>query len=225
MHEEIDQLLEQLDNKIDRVRSLYEQYFLGIERIEPLVPRKEVDRLLAQLQQRTLRNTAVRFKYQTLLQRWIFLQTRWSKVLREIEAGTYAPHVARARRRGALPAELERRTRRDPLRPEEQELLATGSVPQLVQPSPKPKLGTTAEGTKATAESSPIPGMNPKELHALHERYQNARGRPIKYEALLATLERQVPGLLTRLGCKQVRFEVTEEAGKVVLRARPRRDG
>ena len=35
----LDLQLTELEEKIDRVRALYEQYFMGIERLEPLIPR------------------------------------------------------------------------------------------------------------------------------------------------------------------------------------------
>ena len=42
--EELDVLLEELENRLERLRALYEQYFLGFEKIEPAVARKDVDR-------------------------------------------------------------------------------------------------------------------------------------------------------------------------------------
>ena len=96
-----------VEAKLERLKALYEQYFLGIERIEPLVPRKQVMRLFAALQQETIRNTALKFRYQSALQRWNLLQARWSKILREIELGTYSRTLARAERRGVIiPSEL-----------------------------------------------------------------------------------------------------------------------
>ena len=39
---EIERELDDLETRIDRLRALYEQYFLGIEKMEPLTARKEV---------------------------------------------------------------------------------------------------------------------------------------------------------------------------------------
>lgn len=104
---DLEALIADLEIKLERLKALYEQYFLGFERAEPLVPRKQVMRGFATLQREPIRNTALRFRYQTLLQRWNLLQARWSKTLREIEQGTYAREIARAERRGAiLPDEL-----------------------------------------------------------------------------------------------------------------------
>jgi len=98
--EELDNEVSQLEVNLDRLRALYEQYFLGIERIEPAVARKSVDRQFWQLKRVTMRNTARRFRFQTLVQRYNTLQQHWMKVCRQIENGTYPRHIKRAKQRG-----------------------------------------------------------------------------------------------------------------------------
>ena len=68
--EELDNALEELENRLDRLRALYEQYFLGIEKIEPSVQRKDVDRRFWMLRREQIRNTARRFRLQTITQRY-----------------------------------------------------------------------------------------------------------------------------------------------------------
>jgi hypothetical protein len=105
--DEVEAQLHDLETRIDRLKILYEQYFIGLEKAEPTVPRKEIVRIFAALQQMQIRNTALRFRYTSLTQRWNTYTTRWGKTLREIELGTYDRLVARAQRRGiALPPEL-----------------------------------------------------------------------------------------------------------------------
>ncbi|HWE28274.1 MAG TPA: MXAN_5187 C-terminal domain-containing protein, partial [Polyangia bacterium] len=77
----------------------YEQYFMGIEKMEPQVARKEVTRAMLLLQQQYIRNTALRFKFNTMLQKWNIYITYWNRILREIENGTYTRHLAKARRK------------------------------------------------------------------------------------------------------------------------------
>ncbi|MDI1451372.1 hypothetical protein QHF85_45445, partial [Polyangium sp. 6x1] len=95
-HAEVERALEDLDSRLERLRALYEQYFLGIERLEPLVPRKELDRRIMLLRREQIRNTALRFKFQTLIQRYNTFQQYWGRVAREIENGTYQRDVLRA---------------------------------------------------------------------------------------------------------------------------------
>lgn len=86
---EIVELIEELEKRIDRLRSLYEQYFMGIEKLEPMVPRKDVDRRFQVLRREQIRNTGVRYKYQMLLQKYNTYQMYWGRIVRRIEAGTY----------------------------------------------------------------------------------------------------------------------------------------
>jgi len=96
---EIEKLVGELEIAVDRVRSLYEQYFMGIEKLEPTVPRKDVDRRIHSLRKEQIRNTAQRFRFQMILQRYNTYQTHWQRICREIESGTYKRHLARAKRR------------------------------------------------------------------------------------------------------------------------------
>ena len=108
---DLGEVLSELANKIERLKTLYEQYFMGIEKMEPQVARKEVTRVMLNLQQQYIRNTALRFKFNTMLQKWNIYITYWNRVLREIENGTYVKHLAKAKRKAEregreLPAEM-----------------------------------------------------------------------------------------------------------------------
>jgi len=94
--DELDVALDELEMRLERLRALYEQYFLGIEKLEPAVARKDVDRRIWILRREKIRNTAKRFKLQTIIQRYNTFQQYWQRILREIEAGTYRRHVLRA---------------------------------------------------------------------------------------------------------------------------------
>lgn len=94
--EEFGRTLADLEVRLERLRSLYEQYFIGIERLEPGVARKDVDRRFWELRKVRVRNTALRFRFQTLVQRYNTLQQYWVRICRQIESGTYSRHVRRA---------------------------------------------------------------------------------------------------------------------------------
>lgn len=96
--EEIDIALDELETRLDRLRSLYEQYFLGIEKIEPGVARKDVDRRFWLLRRVQIRNTARRFRLQVLIQRYNTFQQHWARICREIENGTYTRHLLKAKK-------------------------------------------------------------------------------------------------------------------------------
>ncbi|MEM7137261.1 MAG: MXAN_5187 C-terminal domain-containing protein [Myxococcota bacterium] len=96
---EFEIVLSDAEVQLSRVKHLYEQYFQGIERMEPQIPRKQLDRALHQLRKSQPRNTALRFRFQTLIQRYTTLQTYWRRIARQIEEGTYRRDLMRARKR------------------------------------------------------------------------------------------------------------------------------
>jgi len=96
---EFEIMLSDAEVQLSRIKHLYEQWFQGIERIEPQIPRKQFDRALHELRKVKPRNTALRFRFQTLIQRYTTLQTYWRRIGRQIEEGTYRRDLLRARRR------------------------------------------------------------------------------------------------------------------------------
>ncbi|WP_437761916.1 MXAN_5187 C-terminal domain-containing protein [Sorangium sp. So ce281] len=96
---EVERELEELETRIERLRALYEQYFMGIERLEPLIPRKDVERRIWVMRREQIRNTGLRFKFQMLIQRYNTFQQYWGRISREIENGTYRRDVIRAAKR------------------------------------------------------------------------------------------------------------------------------
>jgi hypothetical protein len=116
---EFEILMSDAEVQLSRIKHLYEQWFQGIERIEPQIPRKQFDRMLHELRKQSPRNTALRFRFQTLIQRYTTLQTYWRRIGRQIEEGTYRRDLLRARRRRdaarAERAEEKRRRTSNPL--------------------------------------------------------------------------------------------------------------
>jgi hypothetical protein len=274
---DIAEVLKELELKIDRLKVLYEQYFMGIEKMEPQVSRKEVTRMMLQLQQQYIRNTAMRFKFNTMLQRWQLYITYWNRTLREIENGTYVRHLQKAKRKAEkegreLPAEM----RFDKIRPPSGQFnldedtkdgpqstfldIDTGSSSKNAPPkpadfdleevfdklapaepkkpsAPPPPARTSSVTTPLPKRPPPppsaamlpkIPGMNENELRSLHQKYVDAQkasgaAASVKYETLVNSLAKQVPNVLSKPGVKGVRFDVTVENGKPVLKAIPQK--
>ena len=96
---EFEVLLGELETRVDRLRSLYEQYFMGIEKLIPSVPHKDVDRRIQILRREQPRNTGLRFRFQMVIQRYNTYQSYWMRVCRQIEEGTYKRDVIRAKKR------------------------------------------------------------------------------------------------------------------------------
>lgn len=108
-NEEFDAHLAETDKLIDRLHSLYEQWFMGIERREPTKQREILQRRVDGLRHGLPRNTALRFRAQGIISRWVTLTHHWNKVARQIEEGTYKRDVLRAKRKAAERDEREKR--------------------------------------------------------------------------------------------------------------------
>lgn len=100
-NDEIQIALDELETRTDRLRALYEQYFTGIEKAPPVVQHKDVERRIQLLRKMSLRNTAQRFRFQTLIQKYTTYLQYWQRMLRRIEDGTHKRDLARAARYGA----------------------------------------------------------------------------------------------------------------------------
>lgn len=97
--EEQEKMVSDLETALDRLQALYNQYFMGIEKIEPAIPRKDVERKIQILRREKIRNTAVRFRFQTQIQKYNTQSNYWRRICRQIEEGTYQRDVMRAKKR------------------------------------------------------------------------------------------------------------------------------
>src|SRR4051812_40632555 len=100
--------------RLRRLRTLYDQWFHGLERSEPQVQRAEIDRMIMDMRRAQPRNTALRFRFNQLVQRYTSYNTYWQRITRQIEEGTYKRDVLRARKRfGERPGEEDKRNAKD----------------------------------------------------------------------------------------------------------------
>lgn len=101
-----------LEIQIDRLRALYEQYFMGIEKLEPQIPRKQVERVFRILRKERINNTALRFRFLMLVQRYNTMENYWRRVVRKIEEGTYRRLVMRAHADSVQPPPMKPRDKK-----------------------------------------------------------------------------------------------------------------
>ena len=134
---------------------------MGIEKLEPTVPRKDVDRRIHILRKEQIRNTGLRFRFQMIIQRYNTYQTYWRRICREIENGTYRRHVLRA-------AALRREGSADDCRAEKSFALRCAR-----ESSGRARAGTTRAQTRS-GRREPASGGEPR---AGHPRGGAERGR------------------------------------------------
>jgi len=96
---DIDEDMQLLEAKLKVLKFQYEQYFLGNRPREPQVERAEVGKIVAYWSNLAIRNTASRFKFNNLCQRFFTFRRQWDETCRKIESGTYEPHLFKAKMR------------------------------------------------------------------------------------------------------------------------------
>lgn len=88
-----------LEVELAELRAAYEQYFSGIERIAPLKRHEALKRRFRKLRGSFIRQTATKFRINSLYSKYLTYERQWEKILQQREDGTYRPDLERARRR------------------------------------------------------------------------------------------------------------------------------
>jgi hypothetical protein len=238
--ESIEGRIGEMERKLDRLRGLYESFFMGIERAPPNVPRREMNRLILEMQQEPISNASLRFRFQAIMQRWVLMTAYWNRTMREIESGTYRRDVARAQRHLAEKGRALT----------EQEAIAVG-IPaararafvdrqQKMQSFREGRASRLAGGSAAATEASavpktppplttapPVPGVSDGDIESVYRRYMEAHRhsqdpRPaLTLDKIRERLRTQIPKVLADKNCRRVTLDVAVEEGKVRLKAWP----
>jgi hypothetical protein len=92
----IDEELQILENKVKQLKLDFEQYFLGTRPREPIQLRAEVQKQILIHSNTPIKNTAARFRFNSINSRFQAFKRQWDTTLRQIEAGTYKRHIFKA---------------------------------------------------------------------------------------------------------------------------------
>ena len=201
---EIDDEIKQLDKDLDQLRALYELYFMGVERTEPIVSRDKVRRRLRDLRDMKIKNNGVRFKLQSMQARMISFENYWGRIKRQRESGNYKRDKTRVQRH------LAKKTAQSENSPEAAKASSASQRPKSNRPT-----ATSAED------------LTDQKLQQIYSAYSKAKKRcgqkvDVSLNDLSSNLRKQVPRLIKSSGAKHVEFKVVIKSGKAVLKAIPR---
>ena len=229
---------------MDRLRSMYESYFMGMERTPPNTPRTEMNRLMLEMQQVPIGSSALRFRFQSLSQRWVLQSTYWNRTMREIEAGTFHRDMARTQRhlaeRGGVISEDEaialgipknrvkafvaRQQRQGAKKPATQ----TPPSPAALRSGPPPVPGHALHSAAAPNPPAPsLPGLSDQDFEGAYRTYMTAHrelgieAQAVPKDKMRSRLGKQLPKILDEQRCEHVRLEIAVQDGKVRMRAWP----
>jgi replicative superfamily II helicase len=82
--------LTQLERQLAALIIRYEQYFIGLEKREPLLLLAEVEKLVRRYANTAINNTMYKHKYTMLTARFNTYREHWNRILRLIEEGKYS---------------------------------------------------------------------------------------------------------------------------------------
>ncbi|OGQ92013.1 MAG: hypothetical protein A2289_23100 [Deltaproteobacteria bacterium RIFOXYA12_FULL_58_15] len=211
--------LEQITEAIRKLKTGYDKYFAGIERIAPLKEREHVKKTMRHLLTHQGNNTARRFRVQSLQTSLITHEAYWDRITRQIEEGTYKRdiflmHLRQTRGQQETTASVDAVVK------------GLGEQPRSA-PSAEPASAQVASGQPGQAVKPNTAQAYPASLHQLHAAYEEARrqvgdARPVPIDALANTIRKQVTAIKERYKCERVEFKVVIKDGKAVLKAVPK---
>lgn len=216
--EELIERAGQLEAKVAQLKNRYEQFFLGMERKPPSQERDGLHKELEQLRQVTTPNTALKFRFNSLFNRFLTYERMWQRTEKDIEEGRYRKDLFKARlhaqqRRGALPSEEV-----DSNFDETDEITTPGFH------------GARPAGLPPPVARPPPQGPNDDRLKAIYSAYITAKKecresvQGLTYEQMVGTLRSQVPEILKQTKAKSIDFKVVIKDGKASLRAIPKNE-
>ncbi len=236
--------VDDLEKRLDRLRSLYEMYFQGVERVEPLTLRKQVYRLVLQANPGLIHNTALRFRLRSLIQRFNVYQNYWNRVMMQIERGTYKRGRVGRKDDGPRSPHMRRRLERLLKRqgrslPEEERASTEGAEPggaakgreRASEAGEPPKAQAReravrdgAQGSGKASSRAPHPRPDFKDVYQNLITKRQACNQSVEgmtYDRIARRLAASRASIIASTGCKDVRFEVQVVNGKTKLKAIP----
>ena len=226
-NEDISKACDALEEELASLRVSYEQYFLGMERRPPTQPHSAFKRRVNTLRNTFIRQTAMKFRVQSLHAKFLSYERMWLRTIQEMENGTYRRDVFKARLHAKKNEPQEKDAQAQvPAQPATEKAAPVAAATN----GAKPAVG--ANGAAKSAPSSSPPGAPPNlsdaNIRAIYGAYVNAKKQcnedvsKLSYDTLAASLRKQVPTLMKQHNAKTVEFKVVIKDGKAVLRAVPK---
>ena len=198
------QRLDELEQRLFVLKIDYEKYFSGIERVEPLREREDIKRLVRDLMEEQIRNSTLRFRFQTLRSRFQSQELYWTRNLVLMERGTHPKMRFRA-------------DAKDRARLEAEAAAARGA-------SAEPSL--SAEQQEVLRQRQEALEREDRAYKLVYDKYMEARAQcgqttDLGFDAVRDALKKQVRQIKANFQCESVKFRIVVEEGKAKVKAVP----
>jgi hypothetical protein len=172
--EAIEAALDHIDTTLDRLKVLYEQFFLGIQKQAPTFMHTDVERKLRELAQVQIRNTALRYRFATSQQKYGSYNTYWRRTLRQIENGTYVRQLSKlsrdaARTGEAIPEEILAampKRMREQVRRDREQALSIANRRKADPAAAQPATAADAQPVRAPHRAHELDGLDDFDVDA-----------------------------------------------------------
>ncbi len=218
MAERNDKHIEEFEKRLVALRTTFDLYFSGLERIPPVEELDKLKKLGLRLKAESGRwSTADKFRMRAVYQKFTSYQRMWDRQMKEVEAGTHRRDRMKVKRRRA----------------QEQEQIAAAKAHAegtLIPKAADAPNGAAASAAARSAKAAPgggTGGMSEEKMRRLYSVYMQAKKRTgensnLSFESLAAQLRKQVPAIRAKHKCQNVDFKVVLKNGKAMLKAVPK---
>jgi hypothetical protein len=217
----VSQELDSVEALLHALRGQYEQYFLGMEKRPPVRAHEQFKKRMAALKTIPARNSALSFRLQSLQATAATYERLWTKTMQEMEDGTY--------RRDVFKARLRRKSTETPAAAAKSSAAksAPGGKDAAAEKPASPEAAASTPQIHIAGTPPPDP-LAETRLRSVYRAYVEAKRRcnedttRLSFDAVAASLKRQVPELLERHNVRDVEYRVFVKDGKAILRAVPK---
>ena len=223
---DVAQEVEDVEVLLHALRGQYEQYFMGIEKRPPVWAHEQFRKRLTALKTVPSRNSALSFRIQSLQASAVTFERLWSRTMQEIEDGTYRRDLFKARmRRKSSDVPAARAATSAPASSAEAKPASTGKTASAAKPATPESASLSSEPQIHIAGTPPPDPLAETRLRSVYRAYVEAKRRcnedttRLSFDAVAASLKRQVPELLERHNARDVEYRVFVKDGKAILRA------
>jgi hypothetical protein len=182
-----------LARELERLRLSYEQYFLGLEKDEPIKLKLTVTRLISKLSGAAVQNARLKFRVQQTIARFNTFSTYWNRILKDIEEGRH--------RRDVFRATIHEKERFGKWKEEK-------------------AAGVAAKASEAAGGASdPMAALFEQYVDARKQTNESLAG--LTLDAFKKSMNSQLTALKQKVPAGNFRFQVAVEGGKTKIKAIP----
>jgi hypothetical protein len=215
LRKQYDDELKILEQRIGRLRALWDQYFMGLEKIPPTMVQSELERMFSRSQIPKSRFTLHKFKYRTFLARFTTMRNYWTRIHRKIENGEIRRGVMGRAEISGLSEDIKN----EMLKEEEKlPLSAQGRKNSKDRLKGLTNLGGERDSQLKLDEQQPSQ-YKPHEIQQIFNELHSkklARGEEVD-KLSPERLGKSIQKILNQYPNKDIRLKVTEKKGKITL--------